>query len=81
MRRIIIRSISLAEYQAFRRVQAIEGYVDLGMFEEAEAELRELPCAQRRKRCALWSCTPICESDARHLKKLFPVLFPGASFS
>jgi hypothetical protein len=42
MRGIIIRSISPEEYQAFRHVQAIEGYVDLGMFEEAEAELREL---------------------------------------
>ena len=42
MRGFIIRSIGLEEYQAFGHVQAIEGYVDLGMFEEAEAELREL---------------------------------------
>ena len=39
MRGSIIRSISIEEYQAFRTLQAIEGYVDLGMFEEAESEL------------------------------------------
>ena len=42
VRGTIIRSITLEEYQVFRRFQAIEGYVDLGMFEEANAELREL---------------------------------------
>ena len=39
MRGSTIRSICLEEYQAFRTLQAIEGYVDLGMFEEAEEEL------------------------------------------
>jgi hypothetical protein len=43
MRGIIIRTAVIAEnVQALRRLQAVEGYADLGMFEEAEAELREL---------------------------------------
>jgi len=42
MRGIIIKSISLEDMQNVRRLQAVEGYVDLGLFEEAEEELREL---------------------------------------
>ena len=42
MRGFVIRSISREDRQSFRRLQAIEGYVDLGMFEEAAEELREL---------------------------------------
>jgi len=42
MRGIIIRSISPEEVQAIRHLQAVEGYADLGMYEEADAELREL---------------------------------------
>ena len=42
MRGIIIRHIDPEDMQSFRRLQAIEGYVDLGMFEEAAEELREL---------------------------------------
>ena len=42
MRGTIIRSVSLEEYLAFRTLEAIEGYVDLGMFEEAEEELLDL---------------------------------------
>jgi hypothetical protein len=42
MRGIIIRSIALEAAQNLRRLRAIEGYVDLGMFQEAEQELRQL---------------------------------------
>ena len=42
MRGIIIRSITPEDAQNLRRFQAVEGYADLGMFEEAEEELREL---------------------------------------
>ena len=42
MRGITIRSISPDDARNLRRFLAIEGYVDLGMFEEAEEELREL---------------------------------------
>ena len=42
MRGIIIRSARPEDLQSFRRLRAIEGYVDLGMFEEAAEELREL---------------------------------------
>ncbi|HEX4638250.1 MAG TPA: hypothetical protein VH170_02055 [Chthoniobacterales bacterium] len=42
MRGAITESISLEEFQALRCLRAVEGYVDLGMFEEAEEELREL---------------------------------------
>ena len=42
MRGIIIKSITAEDAQNLRRFQAVEGYADLGMFEEAEEELREL---------------------------------------
>lgn len=42
MRGIIIKSITPEDAQNLRRLQAIEGYIDLGMFEEAEEELRGL---------------------------------------
>ncbi len=42
MRGIIIKTIDPDEVQAFRRLQATEGYLELGMFEEAEEELRAL---------------------------------------
>ncbi len=42
MRGIIIRSFTAEDAQNLRRLQAIEGYVELGMFEEAEEELRDL---------------------------------------
>lgn len=42
MRGIIHRSITAEDARNLRRLLAIEGYVDLGMFEEAEEELREL---------------------------------------
>jgi hypothetical protein len=42
MRGIIIKSITPEDAQNLRRLQAIEGYIDLGMFEEAEEELRDL---------------------------------------
>lgn len=42
MRGIIISSITPEDAQNLRRFQAVEGYADLGMFEEAEEELREL---------------------------------------
>ena len=42
MRGILIRSISPEAAQHLRRLRAIEGYVDLGMFEEAEEELQAL---------------------------------------
>ncbi len=42
MRGIIIRSISLEDAQNMRRLLAVEGYADLGMFQEAEEELRAL---------------------------------------
>jgi hypothetical protein len=42
MRGIIIKHIQADDLQAIRRLQASEGYLDLGMFEEAAEELREL---------------------------------------
>jgi len=42
MRGVIIRSISPEDAQNMRRLLAVEGYVDLGMFEEAEEELQAL---------------------------------------
>ena len=42
MRGVIIRSISPEEMQALRCLLAAEGYADLGMFEEADAELCQL---------------------------------------
>ena len=42
MRGVIVRQISAEEFQAMRHLQATEGYLDLGMFEEAAEELREL---------------------------------------
>jgi len=48
MRGIIIKSVSPEDMQSFRRVQAIEGYADLGMFGEAVEELRELDPAWLR---------------------------------
>ena len=42
MRGIIIKTISVEELEAQRRLQAVEGYIALDMFEQAEAELREL---------------------------------------
>lgn len=42
MRGVIIRSISADDVPEFRRLLAAEGYADLGMFQEAEEELREL---------------------------------------
>ena len=45
MRRIIISSITPEDAQNLRRLRAVEGYVDLGMFQEAEEELRELDLA------------------------------------
>lgn len=42
MRGIIIKSISLEDIQAVRHLQAIEGYLDLEMFQEADEELQEL---------------------------------------
>lgn len=42
MRGIIIRSVSPEDAQDVRRLLAIEGYIYLGMFEEAEEELRGL---------------------------------------
>jgi hypothetical protein len=42
MRGIIVKDICVEDLQAMRRLQAAEGYVDLGMFQEAKAELLEL---------------------------------------
>jgi hypothetical protein len=42
MRGIIIKSVSLEDVQAVRHLQAIEGYLDLEMFQEAAEELQEL---------------------------------------
>ena len=42
MRRIIISSVTPEDAQNVRRLLAVEGYADLGMFEEAEEELRGL---------------------------------------
>ena len=54
MRGFIIRSISLDEVLAMRHLHAVEGYLDLGMFQEAEAELRELDPAWLGFEQALW---------------------------
>ena len=42
MRGIIVKTISVEDVQVLRHLQAVEGYVDLGMFEEAEEELQAL---------------------------------------
>ena len=42
MQGFIIKSISSEDIQAIRHLQAIEGYLDLGMFQEAEEELHGL---------------------------------------
>ncbi|HZR77929.1 MAG TPA: hypothetical protein VFA58_01910 [Chthoniobacterales bacterium] len=42
MRGIIVKNVSVEEFLALRHLQAVEGYVDLGMFEEAEQELHAL---------------------------------------
>ena len=42
MRGIIIRTISAEDAPNLRHLLAVSGYVDLGMFQEAEEELREL---------------------------------------
>ena len=42
MRGIIVKNITSEDLLALRSLQAVEGYLDLGMFEEAEAELRDL---------------------------------------
>ena len=42
MRGIIVKTISVEDVQALRHLQAVEGYVDLGMFEAAEEELQAL---------------------------------------
>ncbi len=45
MRGFIIKSVSPEDLQAIRRLRATEGYLELGMFEEAAEELRELDSA------------------------------------
>jgi len=42
MRGIIIKSVSPEDLQAIRRLRVAEGYLELGLFEEAAEELREL---------------------------------------
>jgi hypothetical protein len=42
MRGFVIRSISPEEVQALKCLRAVEGYLDLGLFEEADEELRAL---------------------------------------
>ena len=42
MRGIIVKTIRVEDVQALRHLQAVEGYVDLGMFEAAEEELQAL---------------------------------------
>ena len=42
MREVIITVASPEDVQHARRLLAVEGYVDLGMYKEAEAELREV---------------------------------------
>ena len=42
MREVIIKHVSPEEFLAMRCLQAVEGYLELGMFEEAECELRDL---------------------------------------
>jgi len=42
MRGTIIKTVSAEDVQAIRRLQATEGYLELGMFDEAEEELRAL---------------------------------------
>jgi hypothetical protein len=54
MRRIIISPISPEDLRNLRRLRAIEGYVDLGMFQEADEELRELDSAWFALERALW---------------------------
>ena len=42
MRGIIIKSISVEDIQAVRHLQAVEGYLDLGLFQQAKEELQQL---------------------------------------
>jgi len=42
MRGVIVKTINVEDLEALRHLQAVEGYVDLGMFQEAEEELNEL---------------------------------------
>ena len=42
MRGLIIETINPDDIQSLRRLRATEGYLELGMFEEAEEELRQL---------------------------------------
>jgi hypothetical protein len=42
MREIVIKSITADDMPAIRHLQAAEGYLDLGMFTEAEVELHDL---------------------------------------
>jgi len=42
MRGIIVKSVSPEDIRAVRHLQATEGYLELGLFEEAAEELREL---------------------------------------
>lgn len=42
MRGIIVKNIAVEDLEAMRHLQAVEGYVDLGMFEEAAEELHAL---------------------------------------
>ena len=42
MRGLIIKHVNPEDMQAMRRLRATEGYLELGMFEEAAEELREL---------------------------------------
>ena len=54
MRGIIIGSVSPEEIQAVRHLQAVEGYLELGMFQEADEELRELNPAWLNLEQTLW---------------------------
>ncbi len=42
MRGIIVKTINIEDVQAVRHLHAAEGYATLGMFEEAEEELRQV---------------------------------------
>jgi len=54
MRGITIESVSPEDMQALRRLRAIEGYADLGMFQEAAEELLELDPVWFAFRQTLW---------------------------
>ena len=57
MRGIIISHVSPEDAQTIRRLQAVEGYADLGMFQEAAEELRGIDpawlCLERITRLQL----------------------------